>query len=67
MKVKVEGVVKEATLSEYRCRDFVSLSFSVDGAPVSLSDTAANCYSLVEANTEEKEMLRGFGFRIEGL
>jgi hypothetical protein len=67
MKVKVEGRVKDAALSEYRCRDFVSLSFFVDGKPVALSDTVSDRYELVDADAREREMLRSWGYRVQGL
>jgi hypothetical protein len=67
MKVKIEGSVKEAALSEYRCRDFVSLSFFVDGKPVALSDTFSLAYRLVDADPWEKEILKAWGYKLEGL
>ncbi|MBD3392649.1 MAG: hypothetical protein GF418_11205 [Chitinivibrionales bacterium] len=67
MRVKVEGAVKQAAVSEYRCRDFVSLSFFVDGKPVPLASTVTRDYELVDADAREKEMLRCWGYRIQGL
>jgi len=67
MKVKVEGRVRDASLAEYRCRDFVSLSFVVDGEAVALCDTVSYQYQLVDADPKEKEMLRSWGYRMKGL
>lgn len=67
MKVKINGHVMDANLSEYRCNDFVSLSFFVDGKPVHLSDTVTCQYELVDAEPQEIEMLRCWGYRLIGL
>ncbi|MBD3315146.1 MAG: hypothetical protein GF344_05120 [Chitinivibrionales bacterium] len=66
MKVVVEGKEKKARLEEYRCSDFVAVSLYVDEEFVPLSDTFANQYHLVEANMREREMLKGWGYRLEG-
>ena len=67
MKVRVEGRVQDATVSEYRCRDFVSLSFYVDGKPVPLAETVSHQYHVLDASAQEREMLRCWGYRLEGL
>ena len=67
MKVMVGNIEKDAEISEYRCRDFVSASLFVDGQQVPLSETVTQQYKLVEASDREKEVLKGWGYRLDGL
>ena len=67
MRVKIDGRLKDASVSEYRCRDFVSLSFFVDGKPVPLADTVSRTYELIDASRREKEMLKCWGYKLAGL
>ena len=55
MKVKVDGTVRDASVSEYRCRDFVTLSFFIDGRKFPLSDTVSARLKLVSASDRERE------------
>lgn len=67
MVVKVEGKEKVGVISEYRCRDFVSAAFYLDGEFIPLTDTVGGQYRLVEADAGEREMLKCWGYRLEGL
>jgi hypothetical protein len=67
MKVKVEGKEFEASVAEYRCRDFVSATFFINGIQVPLSDTVGRQYMVVEASNREREILKSWGYRLEGL
>ncbi|MBD3392326.1 MAG: hypothetical protein GF418_09680 [Chitinivibrionales bacterium] len=67
MKVKVEGREFNAKVAEYRCRDFVTATFFIDGTPVPLADTVGGQYRLVEATPREREILKCWGYRLDGL
>jgi hypothetical protein len=67
MKVKVEGRELEASVAEYRCRDFVSATFFINGIQVALADTVSRQYRVVEATPRERELLKSWGYRLEGL
>jgi len=67
MKVKVEGRELEASVAEYRCRDFVSATFFINGMQVGLSDTMGRHYKIVEATAREREILKCWGYQLEGL
>jgi hypothetical protein len=67
MKVVVEGREKNARLEEYRCSDFVAVSLYIEEELIPLPDTFSQQYRLVEASGREREMLRGWGYRLEGL
>ncbi len=64
MKVKVDGRETPAEVHEYRCRDFVSAEFYVNGKAVGLAETLSENYELTEASDRERELLACWGFRI---
>jgi hypothetical protein len=67
MRVKVEGRELEAEVAEYRCRDFVSATFFINGMQVGLADTVGRQYKIIEATQREREILKSWGYRLEGL
>lgn len=67
MRLMVENREKPGEISEYRCRDFVSATLYIDGEPVPLSDTVGGRYRLVEATHREREVLKCWGYQLEGL
>jgi hypothetical protein len=67
MRVVVEGREKDARLEEYRCSDFVAVTLYVDEELIPLPETFSQRYRLIEASRREREMLRGWGYRLEGL
>ena len=67
MKIAVEGKEYDATVAEYRCRQFVSATFFINGVQVGPAETAGQRYKIVHASPREREILKCWGYRIEGL
>jgi hypothetical protein len=67
MVVRFEGREMEASVADYRCKDFFSINLYVGRKLVPLPDTFTGQYELVEATPREREMLRCWGYQLAGL
>jgi hypothetical protein len=67
MRVRLEWQELEACVAEYRCRDFVSATFFINGIEVPLADTIGRHYQVVDASQRERELLKCWCYNLEGL
>jgi hypothetical protein len=67
MIIAIEGHEKDAKVSENRYSDFVAITLYVEGRLVPLPDTFSRQYRVVEATSREREMLKCWGYKLEGL